>query len=550
VELAHLGFFLSAATEPVEAANRVMETALDFFDWDAGFVNLYDSRTDTVAELVNMDTIDGRRVPVPSVMQDESPTPLMRHVMEAGPRLILRHNNKEGPTTVRFGDTSRVSMSLMFAPLRIENRNIGVLSVQSYRTNAFKRADLEILQGLADHVAGALARLQAETALKESQDMFREISQRLSYHVDNSPLAVVEWGANMRLIRWSGAAERVFGWKAEEVLGKRMEDLRWVYVEDVPKVNKLAVQLRTGEVPRSFSANRNYRKDGAVIYCEWYNSALIGENGKLRSILSLVLDVTERQLAETKLREAQAELQAHAGKLEETVARRTANLQETIAELQHISYALIHDMRAPLRAMIGFAEVITEECQKAGAPRILEFCQRIQTAARRLDVLIQDALNYSSAVLDDWPVHAIDPRRLLTELIDSYPDLQTWKGEIRIENPLPRVMGNEAALTQCFSSLLRNAVKFVEPGTAPKVLVWAEKTGDRIRIWVEDKGIGIPVFAQKRIFDMFQRATHEYDGTGVGLAIVRKVAQRMGGSVGVESDEGKGSRFWVELVAA
>jgi PAS domain S-box-containing protein len=550
VELAHLGFYLSAATEPVQAANRVLETALKFFDWDAGFINLYDSRTDTMTELLNMDTIAGRRVRVPAVLPAKGPTPTVQQVMQGGPRLILRHNEKEGPTTVRFGDTSRASMSLMFVPVRIEERNIGVLSVQSYRTKAYKPADLEILQGLADHVAGALARLQAESALKESEERFREISQRLSYHVDNSPLAVVEWGVDMRLTRWSGAAERVFGWKAKEMLGKRMEDLRWVYEEDLPKVETLAMELRAGKIPRSFSANRNYRKDGSVIYCEWYNSALIGDHGELRSVLSLVLDVTERRLAEMSLRDAQALLQAHTEKLEEAVVRRTAKLQETIDELQHFSYALIHDMRAPLRAMSGFAHLIEEECRETVTPKGLELCRKMQTSARRLDSLIGDALNYSDATLEDWPVHAIDPGRLLTELIDLYPDLQKWKGEIHIESPLPLVMGNDAALTQCFSNLLRNAVKFVQPGAAPKVRVWGEKTENRARIWVEDRGIGIPLYAQKRIFDMFQRATADYEGTGIGLAIVRKMAQRMGGTVGVESKEGEGSRFWVELVAA
>ncbi len=125
---------------------------------------------------------------------------------------------------------------------------------------------------------------------------------RLTYHVDHSPLAVIEWGPDMRLTRWSSAAERLFGWKAEEVLGKRMEDFRWVYIEDKPQVAEVTADLQSGTNPRRFSLNRNYCKDGSVVQCEWYNSSLLDAAGKLRSILSLVLDVTERKRAEEDLK--------------------------------------------------------------------------------------------------------------------------------------------------------------------------------------------------------------------------------------------------------
>ncbi len=402
---------------------------------------------------------------------------------------------------------------------------------------------------------------------KRAEAALHELTQRLTYHVDNSPLAVIEWGPDMRLTRWSGEAERIFGWKAEEVLGKRMEDFRWIYTEDSPGVLGVSAGLQDGTTPRRLSLNRNYRKDGSVAHCEWYNSSLLDGSGKLRSILSLVLDVTERMEAERALQEAQVKLQAHAAELETTVARRTAKLQETISDLEHFSYAITHDMRAPLRAMQGFASMLEEECGEVLTPPSREHIRRIKTAAVRLDWLITDSLNYGKVVRNQVTFEPVNLGKLIPEIVETYPNLQPDEADIETAGPLPVVLGNPAALTQCFSNLLINAVKFAKAGTKPRIRIRAEgakqAAGSRepepargnqepplVRIWVEDDGIGIAQECQERIFRLFQRATATHEGTGIGLAIVRKVVERMGGRVGVESQEGQGSRFWVELRAA
>jgi signal transduction histidine kinase len=249
-----------------------------------------------------------------------------------------------------------------------------------------------------------------------------------------------------------------------------------------------------------------------------------------------------RKNAEQALRESEQ-------RLEVLVAERTAQLQELVSELEHFSYSITHDMRAPLRAMKGFAELLSDDESKGPEDRKL-YLGRIITAAERMDGLIGDALYYSKTVREELPLAPVNVNTLLRDMLDSYPEFRSSKADIQIPHNVPLVMGNDAGLTQCFSNLIGNAVKFVEPSQRPNVRIWCEARADWVRIWVEDQGIGISESMLPRIFDMFSHGAVPQAGTGIGLALVRKVVQRMGGKVGVESQKGQGSRFWLELRAA
>lgn len=221
-------------------------------------------------------------------------------------------------------------------------------------------------------------------------------------------------------------------------------------------------------------------------------------------------------------------------------------LKQAQEELEHFSYTITHDMRAPLRAMRGYGEILLRQ-KESLSPEHRDYLERIAASAERMDQLILDALNYSKLVRQEIEVTPVDCDSLLMGMLDSYPHFKETKGTITVDGTMPVVMGNAAALTQCFSNLLNNALKFTKPGQPPEVRIWAEDKGERVRIWVEDKGIGIAKEAQERIFIMFQKLSPEGEGTGIGLALVRKAAERMNGRVGVESELGKGSRFWLEF---
>jgi PAS domain S-box-containing protein len=252
----------------------------------------------------------------------------------------------------------------------------------------------------------------------------------------------------------------------------------------------------------------------------------------------------------TELRSAQNTLKAYSEELEKKVAQRTVNLEQTVAELETFSYSISHDLRSPLRAMQGFAQALMEDYAGNLDERGKHYLNRIQKAAERLDRLIQDLLAYTRMAHEETPLVPIDLNKLVRDIIEHYPNFRPPAVEIEIAGGLPTVMGREAALTQVVSNLLGNATKFVSAGTVPHIKISSEPRGDKVRIWIEDDGIGIAPRDFDRIFQMFIQINDSslYGGTGVGLAIVKKAVLSMQGSVGLESKEGVGSKFWVELI--
>lgn len=226
-------------------------------------------------------------------------------------------------------------------------------------------------------------------------------------------------------------------------------------------------------------------------------------------------------------------------------------LQTANEELEAFSYSVSHDLRSPLRAMQGYAQTLLEDYGGRLDVQAAEYLQRISRAALRMDGLVRDVLAYSGLAKTEVQVSSIDLHALLQEILRDRVSLSEARAQVSLVQPLHRVLGNEACLTQCLSNLLENSVKFVPPGQAPEITVRTELRHSRVRLWVEDRGIGIDPAHHGRIFQMFGRVHHNhlYDGTGMGLSIVKKAVDRMGGMLGVDSTLGKGSRFWIELPA-
>ena len=278
------------------------------------------------------------------------------------------------------------------------------------------------------------------------------------------------------------------------------------------------------------------------------NSPVFGLDGEIIYIIHRVEDVTELVRLQ-QVHSAQEEVRKRAQELEIIVAERTLQLRESVAELESFCYSLSHDMRAPLRAIYSFNQIVLADCGEELNSECRECLQKSIRSADRLDRLIQEVIAYTRLSKQDIKVQSVDVGKLIQQIIDERPEFQAPNADIKVESPLLSVLGHDASLTQCITNLIDNAVKFVAPGVRPRVRVFTELRENDVRLWIEDKGIGIDDQGQRRLFQMFQRihTGDEYQGTGIGLAIVRKAVERMSGRAGVESTLGQGSKFWVQL---
>jgi len=239
----------------------------------------------------------------------------------------------------------------------------------------------------------------------------------------------------------------------------------------------------------------------------------------------------------------------HAVELEEKVEERTRELKEVNSALEAFSYSVSHDLRAPLRTMQGFTEALLEDYSAQLDATGQDYARRIAEGAGRLDRLIQDLLRYNRIGQSKIDSCAVDLGKIVDEILEELAaDLDRQGAKVNIDDPLPVVLGHPGTLSQVFSNLIGNAVKFVRPGQKSLVRVKTEPSAKgTVRIWVEDNGIGIEPKHKDRVFQIFERLDAAYSGTGIGLAIVRKGVERMGGQVGLISQLGEGSRFWVEM---
>jgi PAS domain S-box-containing protein len=366
---------------------------------------------------------------------------------------------------------------------------------------------------------------------------------QLSLMIDSMMEGVITVSRDGRILTMNPAARKIYGWSNAELLPRDLDEMDSYYERlrldgaPLPRHEWPVFRAMRGEIVRGHEIRISNRATGRT-WIGSFNATPLREHGGRHDLIILtVFDVTARKADEAEL--------------ERKVLERTSSLREAINQMEEFSYTVSHDLRAPLRSIKGYAEVLANDHANKLKGEAASFLERIIENGNRMERLVNDVLTMSRISSTKVRLEPIDLNALLQAIVREYPNLQANIAQITID-PLPMVNGHESLCTQVFANLLGNAAKFVPVGTVPKIHVWVEPHGEYVRLNVRDNGIGIAAEFHQKIFGMFERLDPEnhFGGTGIGLAIVRRAAEKMNGRVGLESTEGQGSLFWVDLPKA
>ena len=414
----------------------------------------------------------------------------------------------------------------------------------------------------------ALIRLgQAMKAIRESEQNFRDLIENLLDGV-----AIVDESAYHLYVNSSFA--EITGYSVDELLN--MTGWDFTRPEDIAKF-KQRMKKRIADEPHKRMYERIIvRKDGTEVLTEMSMTTTVWQ-GKKRP-LAIIRDITERKRTEEELREYRIRLEelveARTAELDRRVAEveglnramtnllndlQAANrklaetgqeLQRANAELETFTYSVSHDLKAPLRGIDGYSRLLLEDHAGQLDDEGRTFLHTIRHAAEQMNQSINDLLAYSRLERRAMHTTSVNLRALVDALVAEYAEeMRERSVDLTVEVPCQVVMAEAEGLAQALRNLLDNALKFTRDVPQPRVEIGGRETENACIIWVRDNGIGFDMLYHDRIFEIFQRLhrAEEYPGTGVGLAIVRKAMQRMGGRAWAESAPGEGATFYLEI---
>jgi PAS domain S-box-containing protein len=436
--------------------------------------------------------------------------------------------------------------SAVCLPLREGARSFGVLCLYSAEAQHFTPEEIKLLQELADNLAFGIVSLRERLERQRSQEAARQAAVKLREQaslLDRAQDAIMVRNLDRTIRFWNKSAERLYGWTAEEVLGKSMEE--FMYEDPQVLVGAMARTLAnegdwTGELEQR-------ARDGSTVAIEARWTVVRDEEGKVNGVLGINTDIRERRRAREEILRLNASL-------EERVQQRTAQLEFANKQLEAFSYSVSHDLRSPLSAIDGFSDLLQRAMNKSDSTPLSErsrhYLARIRAGVGQMGELIDAMLTLAQVSRSSLRWEPVDLSALVQGILDGYREREPERPvTLHVEAGLTG-QGDPRLLMQLLDNLLGNAWKFSANQERTEITFGHEVGEDGETVYfVQDKGAGFDMAYAEKLFGAFQRlhSLSEFAGTGIGLATVHRIVARHGGKVWAQSSLGQGATFYFTL---
>lgn len=387
-----------------------------------------------------------------------------------------------------------------------------------------------------------------EEKLARSEDRLRKEQKFSQLLLDTSPAFIVAIDFEGKTLMMNPALVEALEYSTEEIKGK---DYLTTFVpeEDHQMLAGIFQQI-IKERKATINENRIRSRSGKIFLVEWHGQNVIHENAGFDFFVGVGIDISERKRAEMEIQRLLAQVQQDAAELEKRVAERTEQLKAANAQLEAFAYSVSHDLKAPLRGIDGYSRLLLEDYgPKLDADGQL-FVKNIRQGASQMTRLIDDLLAYSRLERRAMTAARIILPQFVETLLLGYADeIQSRQVSLTVSLPPVTLQADADGLGLALRNLIGNALKFTRNTAKPVIEIAGQKRGDKVILEVKDNGIGFDMAYHDRIFEIFQRLqrAEDYPGTGIGLALVRKAMERIGGRVWAESRPGEGTKFFLEV---
>ncbi len=374
-------------------------------------------------------------------------------------------------------------------------------------------AVLRDAQGRITHGINVLVDI---TSRKLAQNKEAQAALLLSAIVDSSDDAIISKDLNGTITSWNKSAERLFGYTAEEIVGRSVTLL--IPPDRQQEEPRIIARLKAGERVDHFETLRR-RKDGSLLDISLTISPVRDAKGNIIGASKIARDITERRRAEAEILRANR-------------------------DLEQFAFSASHDLQEPLRSLKIYSELLARRYGDKLDGQALEFLGHLRSGATRMEVLVSDLLSYTQISKRETS-ETVDANAALAIVLESIAGSIAESGARIDSGPLPRLPMRAAHLQQLFQNLIGNAIKYRSPERTPEIHVAAESHADGWTFAVTDNGIGIAPEYKEKVFGLFKRlhTNEEYSGTGIGLAICQRIVAQYHGRIWVESESGQGSTF-------